>query len=189
MHRLKTLAVFLSIALLWGVMFSAERPVEADGDIETEFAMVDNSLFTPGDGFGAGGSGTGKFELEGDDLDDLEFELQIEAEDLMPNTWYYLSVTVREGFGGVAVPVAIAVVGMARTDNTGRLEFEGESVLPNVFDDPTPGVTTWRIDQQVRLLGSATENFCVECILVCAPTTKVELVDGELVLFGTDDDD
>jgi len=126
--------------------------------------------------------------LNGRDLDNLDFEMAIEAEDLMPNTWYYLSATVREvvggdfGMGGGTVPVASVVVGTVRTDGTGRLEFEGEGVLPNVFDTPvTPGVTQWRIDQQVRQLGSGELGNCVECILVCSPTTKVELVDGKLV--------
>ena len=112
----------------------------------------------------------------------------MEAEDLMPNTWYYLSATVREvidgdfGMSGGTVPVAMNVVGAARTDGEGRLEFTGVGVLPNVFDSPaTPGVTQWRIDQQVRQLGSGELGNCVECILVCAPTTKVELVDGKLV--------
>ena len=39
----------------------------------------------------------------------------------------------------------------------------------------------WRIDQQIRQLGSGELGNCVECILVCSPTTKVELVDGKLV--------
>lgn len=190
MYILKRGGILLSLALLAGLMLSigASPVVEAHGDIVSEFALVDNPLFTPGDGFGAGGSGNGVFKLDGRHLDDLEFDLNMDAEDLMPDTWYYLAVTVREGFGGVAVPVAFAVAGMARTDGAGRLEFEGEGVLPNVFDDPSPGITTWRIDQQVRLLGSPTENFCVECTLVCSPTTKVELNgDGQLVLFDTED--
>ena len=44
-------------------------------------------------------------------------------------------------------------------------------------------------DQSLRRLGGATENFYVECTLVCSPTTKIELVDGELVPFGSGDDD
>lgn len=187
MYMLKRVVGLLSLALLAGLLLSmgASPVVEAHGDIVSEFSLVDNPLFTPGDGLGAGGSGTGVFNLDGRDLDDLKYDLEMEAEGLMPNTWYYLSVTVREGFGGVAVPVAIAVAGMARTDGRGNLEFVGHGVLPNVFaPNVNNGVKTWRIDQQVRLLGSPTENFCVECILVCAPTTKVELVRGsELVSF------
>ena len=173
----------MSLAVLAVLLVSiAGAPVvAADDEIETEFALVDNPTFTSGDGLGGGGVGTGKIEIDGEDLEDLEFELEIEAEGLTPNTWYYLSVTVREGFGGIAVPVAIAVVGTARTDDKGRLEFEGKGVLPNVFGSPaTAGVTQWRIDQQVRQLGSGELANCVECILVCSPTTKVELVDGKL---------
>ena len=44
-----------------------------------------------------GASGTGTFELDGEDL---EFKMAIEAEGLMPDTWYYLSATVREVAAG-----------------------------------------------------------------------------------------
>ena len=60
MHRLKMLSVLLSIALLSGVMLSAEQPVKADGDIESEFSMDENlSFVTPA----PGANGTGEFEL------------------------------------------------------------------------------------------------------------------------------
>ncbi len=175
MRRFRFVALLLSLALLTGLVLSVSGgpPVEAhdeeaDDEIESRFDLVDNPLFTPG-----GGAGEGKFELDGEDLDKLKFKLKMEAHGLTPNTWYYLAVTVREGFGGVQTPVAIAVAGMARTDSDGKLEFKGKGVLPNVFDGPGP----WRIDQQIRKLGSGTRNFCVECILVCSPTTKVELND------------
>ena len=119
--------------------------------------------------------------------------MNYKAADLDPNTWYYLAVTVREApdgannnFPGGVSPVALNVVGMARTDDEGRLEFESEGELPNVFDHPaTTGVKHWRIDQRVRKLGlePTEKDNCVECILVCRPTTKVELVDGKLVPF------
>ena len=170
-------------------LLAVPSPVAAGGDeIETEFAMVENSTFVDPI---TGAIGSGEIEIDGEDLDDLEFELEIEAEGLTPNTWYGLGVTVREGFDGTAVPVATVVVGMARTDDEGELEFEGESVLPDVFSGSAQGAT-WRIDQQVILANSGTKNNCVDCILVCAPTTKVEVVDSELVPFGTvaeDDDD
>ena len=161
-------------------------PAGARGaEIEKAFNMVENPTFVSPI---TGASGTGTIVLDGRDLDDLTFEMAIEAEGLMPNTSYYLSATVREvvggdfGMAGGNVPDAIAVVGTARTDGTGRLEFEGKGVLPNVFDSPaTPGVTEWRIDQQIRQLGSGETGNCVECILVCSPTTKVKLVNGKLV--------
>ena len=46
-----------------------------------------------------GASGTWTFELDGENL---ESKMAIEAEGLMPNTWYYLSATVRERLGNAA---------------------------------------------------------------------------------------
>ena len=80
------------------------------------------------------------------------------------------------------MPVALFVVGMARTNAGGELEFEGEGAFaPGTFDTGTQ----WRIDQQVRKLGKLPTNQgnCVECILVCAPTTRVVLNDDGDGLF------
>ena len=191
MYILKRIAVVFSIAVLAGVLYGVvtSEALEADGDITSEFALVENTLFVEPI---TGAVGSGKFKLDGEDLDDLEFWLEIEAEGLMAGKWYYLAATVRENFDGEAVPIAWAVVGMAQADADGKLKSSGTAVLPNVFDPPTSvGVTKWRIDQQLRQLGSGEKGNCVECILVCAPTTKVELHDGELVPFGDggDDDD
>ncbi len=175
----------------------ASAPAEAGGkQIKNSFNLVENPTFVSpingASGMLADGLG-GEIRFNGQNPDQLGFELKMAAKDLEPLTWYYLAVTVREShtdgtpdetFPGGIKPVAIAVAGMARTDGAGRLEFEGKGVLPNVFDDPvTSGVTKWRIDQQVRQIGSGELGNCVECILVCAPTTKVELVDGKLVPF------
>lgn len=184
MYMLKRVAGLLSLALLAGLLLSigTEQPVEAHGDIESRFRLVENPAFIEPI---TGAVGHGVFNLDGSDLDNLKYDLEIGAEGLESNAWYYLSVTVRENFDGGAVPVAMAVAGMARTDNKGRLEFVGKGVLPNVFaPNVNKGVKTWRIDQQIRKLGSGEKGNCVECILVCAPTTKVELVQGsELVSF------
>ena len=75
---------------------------------------------------------------------------------------------------------------MAKTNGDGKLKFKGKGEFPNVFDPPvTPGTDRWRIDQQIRKLGNDPRVIgnCVECILVCAPTTKVELDHGKLVPF------
>ena len=181
MRKFRFVAVLSSLALVLLLVFSISggpsaeaHDEEADDEIKSEFNLVENASFVDPI---TGASGEGEFELNGENLDKLKFKLEIDAEDLTPNAWYYLSVTVRETFDGGIVPVAIAVAGMARADDEGRLEFEGKGVLPNVFENPTPGVTTWRIDQQVRQLGSGEKGNCVECILVCSPTTKVELND------------
>ena len=192
MRRFRFIPVLLSLALLTSLVLSISggppaeaHDEEADDEIKTNFNLVDNSTFTPNIGpVGAETHGSGKFELDSENLDKLKFKLKIEAKDLEDNTWYYLAVTVREVVdgkflaAGKNVPVGFAVAGMARTNGDGELEFKGKGVLPNVFES---GVTEWRIDQQVRILGGADGNNCVECILVCAPTTKVELVDGNLV--------
>ena len=191
MRRFRFVAVLLSLALAILLVLSISgRPSaeahdeEADDEIKTNFNLVDNPMFTPvAPGHGpAEKHGEGEIKIDGEDLDKLKFkvEYKTDAGFLDNNTWYYLSVTVREDFGGGAVPVALVVVGMAKTDDEGRLEFKGKGVLPNVFDPPaTPGFTLdkWRIDQQVRKLGKlpTNQNNCVECILVCAPTTKVVL--------------
>ena len=183
MFRFKLIAGLVSLVLLAGlvltVVASAPAPVEAGGDIETEFNLVDNPKFTPNIGpVGAEPHGSGEFELDGDTL---EFELDIDAEDLVAGELYRLTVTVRNvtggdfGAAGDLPPSLIVTVGTATADDEGRLEFEGEGVFPaDAFDTGTE----WRIDQQVRLDGSpggTLPGSCVECILVCAPTTKVRL--------------
>ena len=165
----------------------ASAPVEAGGDIRTEFVSEDNPFFTP-----AGGeSGTGEFEL---DAETLEFELQMDAEGLVAGEEYRLTVTVRNVTGGafraagLTLPIEEITVGSATADAEGRLEFEGEGAIPaSAFMTGTE----WRIDQQVKLEGSVggtkfvgADPVCFECILTCSPTTKVELVDGEFVPFG-----
>lgn len=180
MRRFRFVLGLLSLALLTLLVLSITRGpfAEAGGkDIKTKFNLVENKDFI----VPMGASGTGEFELNGRDLDNLKFKVKYKAQGLEKNTWYYLGVTVREGFGGISVPVHAVVVGTVRTDHKGRLNFKGGGVLENVFDPS--GVTTWRIDQQVTRAGIGTENDCVECVLVCSPTTKIELVGGELVPF------
>ena len=190
MRRFRFVAVLLSLALLTLLVFSifGGESAEAGGkDIKTKFNFVQNPALV--DPVVPGRSGKGEFKLDGRDLDKLKFELnKVKASGLEPNAWYYLAVTTREvvggDFGGAGgdVPVGFAVAGMARADDEGRLKFKGKGVLPNVFDDPViSGVTEWRIDQQIRQLGSGEFGNCNECILVCAPTTKVRLDGDKLV--------
>ncbi len=209
MRRFRFVAVLLSLALLTSLVLtiSGAPPVEADGDIESEFdlgqgprvpatgipgfpeLMPGDPVITPNIPAIEAPSGSGEFELDGD-LDDLGFELEIEAEGLVPGAWYFLGVTLRKGHGGLQPFVENGVVdaGMARADAEGRLEFEGEGAFEA---DLFTGSTLWRFDQQIRRAdgpgGGAEPTWCVNCILVCFPTTLVELVDGELVPFGDDD--
>ena len=195
MRRFKFVPVLLSLALMTLLVLSISGgpPAEAGGkQIKSDFDLVENpGLVSPlngASGLRADGLG-GEIRFNGQNPDQLGFELKMAAKDLEPLTWYYLAVTVREApdgengnFPGGVKPVAFAVAGMTRTDDVGRLEFKGRGLLPNVFDFPeTSGVDHWRIDQQVRRIGDGELNNCVECILVCAPTTKVKLVDGKLV--------
>ena len=120
MRKFRFVLVLLSLALLTSLVLSISGgpPVEAGGKkIKSEFNLVENASFVDPI---TGANGEGEFELNGKNLDKLKFELEIDAEDLTPNAWYYLSVTVRETFDGGVVPVAIAVAGMARADDEGR---------------------------------------------------------------------
>ena len=170
-------ARLIGLAIITGLLFTivmVPSVIAEGGKITMSFDLVDNTTFTPDiPPLGTTEAhGSGKIEINGHNLDNLKFKLKMAGEDLTPNTWYYLSVTVREGDAGGAVPVALAVAGMAKTDGAGDLEFTGDGVLPNVFES---GATEWRIDQQIRLLGNGIKANCVECILVCAPTTLVKL--------------
>ena len=88
MRRFRFVPALLSLALLTLLVFSMSGapPVEAGGDIESEFKMHQNTSFVNVEPGTLGASGTGEFELDGDDLDDLEFELEVEANGLLPNT-------------------------------------------------------------------------------------------------------
>lgn len=194
MYRFKTVAVLLSLAVFAVFLLSiaAAPAVEAGGGkIKTEFEMKDNTAFTP-DIAPLGtveGHGSGKFELASEDLDNLEFKLKFKADDLLPHTWYRASITIRDTY---AAPSAtntadhMVVVGWTKTNGEGKLNFKGKAIMP----DPTlvtPGATEWRIDQQITLpsLTPVVIGGCVDCILVCAPTTKVKLnADGDGLVLG-----
>ena len=186
MRRSRLVAVMLGLIVLTGTtLIMSGAPVQAGGqpsqNIESDFSLVENALFTPITD--PPPSGSGSFKLSNRHLHkNLRFTLEIEADGLLPNTEYYLSATVREGFSGGVPTKAEATAGTATTDSEGRLEFKGKGVFS--ADAFTTG-TTWRIDQQVRLVGGGggTLGVCFECVLVCSPTTKIELVDGKLVSF------
>ena len=198
MSIFKRIATLLSFVLLAGVLLSigAAAVVEAHGDIEAEFGLGQGPrdaagipFLTPNIDPAVAPSGTGKFEIDGESL---EFELAIEAEGLAPYTEYTLSVSLREGHGGLQPAVTFVSAGTATTDGDGRLEFEGEAEFDEaLFAGAAPG-SKWRFDQQIRGEGGggAQPTWCVDCIIVCFPTTLVELNDdGELVPFGDDGDD
>ncbi len=180
MHRFRFIPVLLSLALLTSLVLSISGapPVEAHGDIESEFAMAQNTSFVTVEPNTLGAGGSGEFELDGDDLDDLEFELEVEAHGLLANTLYQIAVSVRKGNASAFdFPVEVVVVGSAMTNDQGELEAEGEGVIPNVFGEASPG-DEWRFDQQVLRLGIGPgPAACVDCVLVCRPTTLVVIND------------
>ena len=190
----KRIAVLLSFAVLAGILLSigASPVVEADGDkIKSSFDMKDNPAFTPGVApAGEEVHGSGKFELDGKDLDNLKFKYKVKANDLKPNTWYQASISIRDltdpNSDG---PDDVVIAGYAKTDKKGKFKFEGKAVLPNpTVSSPKGIVSGWRIDQQIRLPAHPHTILgkCEDCILVCAPTTKVQLnAAGDGLIPGT----
>ena len=188
MRRSRLVAVMLGLIVLTGAtLIMSGAPVQAGGQpsqIESDFRMVENAPFTKINTTWEIGAGSGTFTLNGTHLqnDNLKFNLEIWANGLLDNEEYYLTATLREGFDGTIGPVAEATAGTATTDGVGRLHFKGMGVFPaSAFVGDGP----WRIDQQVRIVGGVggTLTVCFECVLVCRPTTKIELVDGKLVEF------
>lgn len=121
--------------------------------------------------------GSGTFSLNPHALKNLKFSITIEASDLAINTEYGISVSIRDIPGLLDGPDGDVEVGMATTDGAGNLTFEGSAVLPNPVEVSPEGIATgWRIDQRITLFGQGTNlNNCINCTLVCSPTTKVML--------------
>lgn len=192
MFTFKRVVGLLSFAVLAVLLLSigAAATVQAHNDkIKSTFAMnplgPDDTVPSPG------AIGSGEFELDGEKLNNLEFKLEVDATGLVPNTEYQISIQVRSDTGPPAGPAdAIIVVGKAWTDAQGEFKAEGEGVIPNL-KKLTPGATKWRIDQQVLQIGSGAgtpTDACVDCILVCRPTTRVMLnpTGHGVVLLGDD---
>ena len=165
-----------------GLLFSilmAPSVLAGSGKIKTEFAMKDNSAFTPAIGDPNTVHGSGTFKLDGKGLDDLAFELKFKAEDLLPNTWYRASITIRDTYNAPSelnTADAMVVVGWTKTNKNGKLSFKGRAPMPNPVSVTPAGSVRWRIDQQITRPGfGETNGGCVDCVLVCAPTTKVKL--------------
>ena len=180
-YSLKRFARLLSVAVLAGFLLSmAAAPVQAhDGEIETEFAMVENPAFVAPI---TGAIGTAEFELE-----DGKFDLEMEAEGLLPNKVYTIQVAITIGSAGAPNPAGpgggFRLPGTATTDDEGKLEFEIEdSPLDLAAEFPAgalgPG---WRVDFGIVDLDVWSEGNCDPltnpCRLVCAPTTRITPAD------------
>ena len=189
MSIFKRIATLLSFAVLAVFLLSigATATVLADnGNIFSEFKLVENSLFV--DPMGASGSGT--FELDGRDLDNLKLKYKVKADNLMPKTWYKAAIVIRDLTDpNLDGPDDTVVVGFHKTNANGSLNFVGKAVLPDPTDSSPNGIVSgWRIDQHLSLAaGPGTDrNHCVDCVLVCMPTTHVQLnAAGDGLIPGT----
>ena len=177
------IALFLGLSILTSlILINPGTPVEAGArgnHIDSKFELVANPMFTPGDD---DLSGSGKFAY---DPKKGEFDITVEAEGLEPGELYNVTATIREGKAGGVPAVAkffnVAVV----ADDNGKIKVTRKHRFLELLNEaPGDGSNNWRIDQQIRLAGVGdvgTVGGCVDCILVCSPTTKISLVDGELV--------
>ena len=181
MFSVKRIAVLLSIVVLAGGLLSVARApsVEAGGNgnhIETKFSLVENPLFVA-DPPSLGASGKGKFDFN---TKKGEFNLNVDAGGLVPGEVYRVTQTVRHGKSGFD-PAVIILDEEVTADSKGRISFMTKHVALDIFAVGAVGDgPNWRIDQQIRLTGSGTTGGCVDCILVCSPTTKINAVGDEL---------
>ena len=183
MYTFRRIAGLLSFAVLAILLLSigTAATVQAHNEekIKTKFDMNAPSL--PGDVvLDKGSSGSGVIKIDGDSLD---FDLKIKGEGLTPNTEYQISIQIRSELGAPVKPADVIIVaGSAWTNHHGRLNARGGGTI----DLGELSGSEWRIDQQILRIGSgAGSEACEDCILVCAPTTKVmlnETGDGLVVL-------
>ena len=172
MFTFKRVASLLSFAVLAVLLLSitSAATVQAHNEeIKTKFDMNAPSL--PDDVvLDEGSSGRGVIKIDGDSLD---FDLKIKGEGLTPNTEYQISIQIRSELGAPVKPADVIIVaGSAWTNHHGRLNARGRGTI----DLEELSGSEWRIDQQILRIGSgAGSEACVDCILVCAPTTKVML--------------
>ena len=182
MRRFRLVAMLLGVIFLASttlIMSSASVEARGQNHVKNKFIMVENPTFTPATG---GLSGSGKLDLN---TKKDEYKLKIRAEGLEPGTVYRVTQTVRHSTSGLASAVIILDVEVT-ADKKGRIKFKTNHVALDadlLEATGAPGVgPNWRIDQQVRLAGSGDPSgVCMDCILVCAPTTKIHIEDGKIV--------
>ena len=178
MRRFRFVAVLLSLALLSSLVLSISGapPAEAGGNnIKNKFDLVENpDLVQPPPALGASGEGKIDFNTKKG-----EFNLTVTARGLVPGTIYRVRQTVRNGTAGDTPADADVLDEAVVADSNGEIKFTKKHVELNLLNiGPGPN---WRIDQQIVLAGTGHTPNCIDCILVCSPTTKVSLVDGKLV--------
>ncbi len=179
-HRSMVVALLLGLSILTSlILINPGAPVEAGAKgnhIDSKFELWENPSFTAGIG---GLSGKGKFAY---DPKKGEFDITLEAEGLTPGELYNVTAGIREGTAGGTNPQTIFYDVAVVADDNGKIKVTRKHRFLELLNEaPGDGSNNWRIDQEVRLAGVGTTGGCVDCILVCRPTTKISLVDGELV--------
>jgi len=142
-HRIIVIGLATVIALLLGI--TVAPTALADDDQEQEFAMLDD--FATEDG----ASGSGESEVDGDFV-----EIEVEAEDLLPDHQYELKVTIgfcalgtiRENImsdcdAPVGPTPTVVSCGPERSDSDGEVEFDCDLDLVELLG---AGPATYRLD-------------------------------------------
>lgn len=163
---------------------TASLRVTAKPSISGEFTMIENPAFVNATEGPAAGTGSIEANVVGDS--DFQFDIELDATKLRPNTVYTITASVRAGQESpVGRPAdADVFVGQGYTDTSGTLHFEGQAVFSDVFGIGGGDATKWRVDYAIRLSGSGEGlGGCTDCVLVCTPPTKIEKDgDGNLVM-------
>ena len=181
MYILKRVGGLLSLAVLATLMLSiaSSSVVEADGKgnhIGNKFVMVENQPLTPPTD--ASGSGQLSFNTKKG-----EFDLTVKAQGLEPGVVYHVRQTIRNGMAGNVPALATLFDVAVVADSNGNIKVARKHVSLDILNIPGIDVNgPWRIDQQITRegVGNASGN-CLDCVLVCRPTTKISIVDGQLV--------
>lgn len=109
--------------------------------------------------------------------------MTVQARGLEPGVLYHVRQTIRNGTAGDVPALATLFDVAVVADSNGEIKVTRKHVSLEILNiDGIDEDGPWRIDQQIILagIGNASGN-CEDCVLVCRPTTKVSLVDGNLV--------
>ena len=112
-----------------------------------------------------------------------EFKLKVRAQGLEPGVTYHVRQTIRNGTAGNVPALATIFDVEVVADSKGKIKVARKHVRLDILNIPGIDVNgPWRIDQQITRdgVGNASGN-CQDCVLVCSPTTKISIVDGQLV--------
>ena len=185
-NRVRLIGLAVMTGLLFSIILaSGVLAGPKNNEFTTVYDMRDNGTFVPGGSNDDFGNGAFRF-ISPNALNNLKFSVTVDVSGLDPGEQYGISVSVRDlGTPATAGPDGDVEVGKAIADDLGNLKFTGTAILPNPMEVSADGATNadplkvgWRIDQRITLVDSNPSpglNKCVDCVLVCAPTTKVIL--------------